>query len=71
MPNIIKIFINWSNYLIYEYLGLSWYAALALAVLIYLISAIFEKCLKLMKKSENKVMKKLTAELFLQKSEND
>lgn len=67
MPNIIKIFINWSNYFIYDYLGLEWWQALIVALVIYLICFIAEKLLKLMKRSENGFMKVLTRELFLKK----
>ena len=67
VPNIIKIFINWSNYLVYEYLGLKWWQALLIALGVYLICFICENLLKLMKKSKNQFLKFLTKDLFLKK----
>lgn len=67
MPNIIKIFINWSNYLIYDYLGLEWWQAAIIALVIYLICFIAEKLFKLMTKSENAFIKFLTKDLLLRK----
>lgn len=67
MPNLIKVFINWSNYLVYEYLGLKWWQALLIALAVYLLAFICENLLKLMKKSENQILKFLTKDLFLKK----
>ena len=67
VPNLIKVFISWSNYLVYEYLGLKWWQALLIALGVYLICFICENLLKLMKKSENQFLKFLTKELFLKK----
>ena len=67
VPNLIKVFISWSNYLVYEYLGLKWWQALLIALGVYLICFICENLLKLMKKSENKILQFLTKDLFLKK----
>lgn len=65
MPNLIKLFIGWSNYLIYDYLGLTWWEALIVAFVLYLLCFICERILKSMKRSDKKIFKVLTIDLFL------
>lgn len=64
MPNFAELFIDYSNYLFYDYLGLSWYGALALAAFVYLVTAVADFALKKLKQSDNKLAKKLTKNLF-------